>query len=532
MENISRRTFLKVSGAGFAASAISAPILSSTAAIDAGQSKRPNIVIIMSDQHNAKMIGRAGNPVIQTPSLDSLADSGTLFSNCYCPYPLCVPSRMSFMTAKYPSEIASWSNDSILPSTIPTFAHSFGAGGYEAVLCGRMHFRDDFVDSFHGFEKRIYGDVDGAATEEILGSGSRMTNGNSKYAVEVAGYGRTGFDEFDEVVTQKACEFISARKDDERPYCLVVGLVRPHNPLICSQKWFDYYMDKLPLPEPVSKDYLAKLHPAVRNWRQRRGVDDLTPVQRQRGLAAYCGLVTELDERVGRICSTIRSSTQSDNTVIIYTSDHGDGADEHNMWWKLNFYEGSVRVPLIVSCPARFAKGQQTDAIVNLLDVGPTMLDIAGIEPMPDVSGKSFAGFLTGNNPADWPNETYAECIGYPSSYLDSGDKPSCMIRTGHWKLNYYHEFKSCQLFNLQNDPDELNDLAADPQHKQIVETCVAKIHKRWSAQAMLDGAAREKRALGLIFRCGHPMIPHQDITHGIPDKKSHNFFDRSQLRK
>ena len=238
--------------------------------------KRPNIVLIMSDQHNAHIMGCSGNPIVRTPHLDALARKGVQFTSAYCPYPLCAPSRMGFLTGHYPSDIDIWDNDCILSSRIPTFAHALGAAGYRAVLCGRMHFLGH--DQFHGFEERIFGDSGGYLSAEIRGTGWNRTNGQTKYAVEVAGYGRTGMQAFDRRVTDRACEFISGYRD-ERPYCLVVGYVLPHNPLICSKELFDTYRESLPLPKPASEAYLKGLNPAIRIWRRRRGWMTLPPLR-------------------------------------------------------------------------------------------------------------------------------------------------------------------------------------------------------------------------------------------------------------
>ena len=178
--------------------------------------QNPNIVLIMSDQHNAGVMGCAGNPIVRTPNLDALAEQGTRFTNTYCPYPLCAPSRMGFMAAHYPSDIGVFDNGGILSSHTPTFAHGLGAAGYEAVLCGRMHFGGP--DQFHGFERRIHADCGGRTlSPEILGSGYNRTNGQTKYAVEVSGYGQTGYQRFDRSVTDTACNYISHWNGQGRP---------------------------------------------------------------------------------------------------------------------------------------------------------------------------------------------------------------------------------------------------------------------------------------------------------------------------
>jgi len=518
-------------------------------------SRQPNIVLIMSDQHNPHVMGCAGDEVVQTPNLDALADSGVRFDACYCPYPLCVPARMGFMTAQYPSDVDVWDNGNILDSNVRTFAHALGDAGYETALCGRMHFLGP--DQFHGFEKRIYGDCFGFLSDEIQGTGYNRTNGQTRYAVEVTGHGRMGFQEFDKRVTEHACDYLASRDDPPagrsptagdgpRPYCLVVGMVLPHNPLICERELFEYYMEKLPVPEPVSRDTLDSLHPAIRAWRERRGVDALTPEQHHRGRAAYYGLVTEMDRNIGRVIDAVKASPAAsrprpssrgprgprerglgvpggaEDTVIIYCTDHGDLAGEHGMWWKSSYYEGSVRVPLIVSCPSRFAGGRAVGSVASLIDVGPTLIELAGAEPLANVSGRSLAAFLeTGEAPADWPNETFAEYVG------GHGDKPSCMIRSGPWKLMRYSEFDGCLLFNLDEDPGELADRAADPACAEVVRELLAKVRARFSPERMLAGNARQRARWKALRRELHTGT--DPTMHETPADDA-NVFDFSQV--
>ena len=482
---------------------------------------RPNIVLIMSDQHNPHVMGCSGDSVVQTPHLDALAAEGIHCTSTYCAYPLCVPSRMAFMTGQYASEIGVWHNPSILRSDIPTFAHAFGASGYEAVLCGRMHFNGP--DQFHGFESRIYGDCSNFISREIAGSGNNRTTGQRKYAVEVSGYGRAGYSQFDERVTTRACDFLASRDPADRPFCLVVGYMLPHNPLICDKVLFERYLNRLPVPESPISD-LGELPLPIRKWWERRGVQDLTPEQHHRALAAYYGLVTELDRNVGRVVRAVRESLAASNTVVVYCSDHGDSASEHGMWWKSNYFEGSARVPAIFSWPARLPSGSTLHAVCSLIDFGPTLLELAGAEPMSDVSGKSFGRLLfEPSASADtWPNEIFCEYIGA------HGDKPSCMVRSGPWKLMYYSEFDSYLLFNLNEDPGELRDRAADPSCKAPADHLLDKIHRRWSARRMLNGYAKERRAQDLMRRCGHPPIPHA-LQHDSPAEDA-NQFDFSQV--
>jgi choline-sulfatase len=268
---------------------------------------------------------------------------------------------------------------------------------------------------------------------------------------------------------------------------------------------------------------MERLHPAIRGWRERRGVDDLLPEQHRRALAAYYGLVTELDANIGRVLETLYSSPTGKDTIVIYCSDHGDMAGEHGMWWKTCHYEGAVRVPLIAAWPDQFKRNQEVDAVISLIDVGPTLLDLAGADPLPDVTGRSFAAFLYNQGPVvPWQNDCFSECLGA------HGDQPSCMIRSGRWKLIYYAETDSYQLFDLDRDAQEIDDRAGDSACRNVAQKLLARIHARWSAKEMLAGRARERRAQSVIDGCGHAQIPHA-VQENAPPPQA-NQFDFTQI--
>ena len=482
--------------------------------------RHPNIVLIMSDQHNARIMGCAGDRYARTPHLDALAAAGTQMTATYTACPLCLPARMSFLTGQSPGDIGTLDNGAVLASDVPTFAHGLGSCGYETVLCGRMHFAGP--DQLHGFENRVFGDCQapGVLSPEIQGSGLKKTNGQHKHAVVVAGHGRTGYQAFDTAVTDTACRYIRERTD-ARPSCLVIGMMLPHNPLICDRSRFEHYRRVLPRPKPPSAEYLERLHPAMRRWRQRHGVDELTDQQNHRGLAAYYALVEEMDANVGRVLDAVRD--RGEETIMIYCSDHGDMACLHGMWWKSSFYDGSARVPCIVSWPGRIARGAMCDAVISLIDVAPTLLDWAGCEPLPDARGRSFAGLMM-NPPAsdDWAHEAFSEVLG------SFDNQPSCMLRSGAWKLVYFSETTSYQLFNLDQDPEELDDRRDDPATRSIAEAMLEKINARWLAAERIAVSRRGSRARAYIARCGHDTVPH-DVRH-FQATPEDNAFDFGQL--
>ncbi len=469
---------------------------------------RPNILLIMSDQHNPHVLGCEGDPVVQTPNLDRLAARGVLFESCYCPAPLCVPSRMSLMTSRYPSHNAVWSNQCMLPSDIPTFAHALGAKGYETVLAGRMHFVGP--DQRHGFERHLVGTMGSA----YIGGRNRSlppellaATGQSRKAVEIAGPGRTGYQAFDEAVAEGSAEFLRGRSQDDRTFCLVAGFVLPHCPFICPPEDWDYYLPRVTLPE-IPDGYFESLHPAMQLWRKNRGIEDLTEDEIRRARAGYYGIVTHFDRQVGKLLSALEESGLAEDTVVIYTSDHGEMAGENGLWWKSSFYEGSASVPLIVSWPGRFPEGERSQHVCNLVDLGPTMTDLAGADPLPDMDGRSLAPLLRGEGTV-CEDETFSE--HYPSQ----GVPPARMIRRGPWKLVHFDGYRP-QLFNLEDDPHEWNDLGEDAQYAEIRDELHTRVLEGWSAAHIEETLERRRRGhevLSKWFRVVGPPEPDQWVA-------------------
>ena len=436
---------------------------------------RPNILLIMSDQHSPHVLGCAGDKVVRTPTLDRLAERGVHFTNAYCGNPLCVPSRMTFLTSRHCSDIRVWTNGCRLQSDIPTFVHYLVNAGYETILCGRMHFVGS--DQRHGFERRIIGDVHPKLEHIPL-----STTGQTADGVKVAGPGHTAYSCYDEEVTKVCCQFLDSwdRSPGDRPFFLTVGYVLPHCPYIAPKRLFDEYFDKVGAPQ-LPDGYHDSLHPFMRSWREHRKVDELTDEQVRTARAAYHGLVTLMDELIGDIISALSKTHFGEDTLIIYTSDHGEMAGEHGMWWKSSFYEGSVGVPLIISWPGHLAEGRTTAKITSLLDIGPTLTELVGGSPMSHVSGRSLMGFLTGDGGVpDWHDVAFAESGGLRD------DAPGRMIRRGPWKLNYYHGYEHPQLFNLESDPEEWNDLGSDESYSDIRNELLAEVRAGWSGEEVM----------------------------------------------
>ncbi len=445
-------------------------------------SDKINILTIMSDQHNKHVLGCYGNQIVRTPNLDRLASEGMKFSNAYCPAPLCVPSRMSFMTSRTPTHNRVWNNAHTLCSGIPTWAHILGSAGYETSLIGRMHFVGP--DQRHGFEKRPIGEF-GSQYPGVPVLGGPMwkhfpssTCGQSRPAVENAGRGHTHYQWCDEEYTRVALQYLRDYADGkrERPFAAVVGYFLPHCPYIGLKELFDYYYPLVDIPAIE-----ARQPEDVRRLRENRDILRGLPEERIRvARAAYFAMVEHLDRLIGRLLDCLAETGLAENTLVVYCSDHGDMAGEHGCWWKSLYYEGSAGVPLLCRLPGQIEPASTNAAICSLTDLGVTYADIAGAEFHPRPDGRSLLPLLQGTRPADWQDQVFSELVD------SRGLLPSRMIRRGQWKLwlTLSEDNTAPALFDLDADPHELNDLGSDPLYADIREQLLQELLNGWDAAA------------------------------------------------
>ena len=446
-------------------------------------SQRPNILFIESDQHNPAVIGAYGDPAIRTPNLDALAARGVVFETNYCASPICVPSRASMLTGRHPYQNEVWTNSQYLHSAIPTFAHALGAAGYKPVQIGRMHFNGP--DQLHGFTERFVGDHNpnhlGARKEdhgELKG-----TQGPDRISLKLSGSGQNAYQVHDEAVTKTTVTFIDehAGSNGSEPFCLAIGMMLPHQPFVSSKKDFDSYQGKVPPPKnPTS--FANETHPYLKWWKSHTGLEDVSSEEIERCRTAYYGLVTRLDSLLGDIFEALKRHGLLENTLIIYTADHGEQIGEKGLWWKQTFYEDSVKVPAIISWPAQLPTGMRINRVTSQLDLNATMLDLAGAPPLPASSGRSLLPVIDNPESDQWQDIAYSEYCTEPGDTSHSnGDQTwqHRMVRKNEWKLNYYHNMPS-QLFNLIDDPDEMNDLSGSTEHADIVRDMTELVLKDW----------------------------------------------------
>ena len=467
-------------------------------------SDRPHIILFLSDQHSPYILGSGGDPYIQTPAMDRLADEGLTFTNCYTPFPLCTPARMSFLTGRRCHEIGVWDNDDSLDSNIPTFAHGLGLAGYRTVLAGRMHFVGG--DQLHGFQERPIGDV----TSPHLGINRSEDRFRGYFgaaqSLPNAGPGRTVDQEYDTAVAMQACDVIRRHEvsGDERPLCLVVGFYMPHDPYRCYREYYDMYIDSPDLPADRRGE---SLHPLFHRRRDRMA-DGLTEDHIRRARAAYRGRVTYLDLLIGRVLETLDESPLSENALRIYTSDHGEMLGEHGLWTKACFYEAAGRVPLLMGWPGRLPAGETRSAPVELNALAPSLVDVGGGPALPHTDGRTLWPLATGQDDGEGK-------IALGEIVIDG--VPARTVRQGRWKFNHYVDHPD-ELFDLQADPHELVNRASDPDCADVRQRLEGHVFSDgWDPQRIVEARCARKADYAYVSRWGSVTYPASPWQWGLP---------------
>jgi choline-sulfatase len=474
---------------------------------------RPDILIVMADQMTPAALPFHGNPVTRTPAMSWLADSGVVFDAAYTASPLCSPGRASFMTGLLPSRTRTYDNAAEFTSEIPTFAHYLRSAGYRTVLSGKMHFCGP--DQLHGFEERLTTDIypaDYGWTPDWGRPHQRPSWYHDMSSVIQAGpCVRSNQLDFDDEVAFAAERslFGHIRSADDRPFCYVVSFSHPHDPFTIPRKWWDLYRDEdIPMPSAES----SPLHPHERRLREICAMDNVEVTQDQVRAArrAYYGAISYVDDHISRLIGLLQETGRLDRTVIIVTSDHGEMLGERGAWYKMSFYEGSARVPLVIRAPALFPPGRVA-APVSTMDLLPTLAGLAGSSDrmVGPVDGRSLLPHLSGTPDRD---EVTAE-------YLAEGAiAPIVMIRRGRYKF-----------VHSPTDPDQLFDLAADPGERTNLASSSAgltaefrrEVAARWDLTT-LDRDVRQSqqrrmavsKALGTGTQTPWDFAPAYDASH------------------
>ncbi len=456
---------------------------------------KPHVVFILSDQHNPQIMGNAGDDVVRTPVLDALYEQGVAFDNCYCASPLCVPSRSALLSGLLPSRTGVFNNMQALPSNNATFVNALTVGSYETVLSGRMHFVG--WDQRHGYEKRFVGDitpcfVGGDNEQEIYGDFKR-SSGQNMTSIKKSGPGRSAVLDYDRDVVDAAISYLETR-DDGRPLFLTVGLYGPHCPYIAPKELYDYYYENLEELPFVDQQIKSTMHPAIQRWYENRNLEAVTQEDVRRIRAAYYAMVEYMDTLIGELMEAIDQTLGRENTLVVYGSDHGDNIGEHGLFWKTNFYEGSVRVPLVLSKPDTFP-ARRIKGLSSLLDLAPTLLEFTGSPGLPQYDGISLMPYLGGGEDIPEDRHVIALCSDI------KGDEPSAMIRHKQYKLVQHAGYEDYQLFDVANDPKEQDDLGTSEQHAQTIADMAQILDTYWDPRQAQEELRKSKIHFSLMKR-------------------------------
>jgi choline-sulfatase len=456
--------------------------------------KNPNILFIQVDQLAATALSAYGNRFSKTPVLDRLAQDGVVFENAYCNFPLCAPSRFSMATGRLASDAGAYDNAAEFAADIPTYAHHLRKAGYQTSLSGKMHFIGP--DQFHGFEKRLTADLypaDYAWVPNWGDEGERDTN--DPRAVRIAGKAaRTVQMDFDEEVAQKAVRhlFDLARSDDTRPFFLQVSFTHPHEPYLCKPEFWDLYEGvDIPLPEVPELSEAEHDPHSVRLLKDFGMLDaDFTEEEIRTARHAYFGSVSYTDMLIGQVLDALEEAGFAENTAIVFTSDHGDFLGERGLWFKKHFFDHSLKVPLMLSAP--WIKPGREATLASLVDLLPTFNGLAQGAPWQDASlpleGADLTGLMTA---PDAERAIYAEYLA------EATEVPIYMIRRGRYKF-VTSAADGHMLFDMEADPNERVNLAADPAQMDRVERFAAEAAAKWDDAALTARitASQQRRLL------------------------------------
>lgn len=463
------------------------------------ENRSPNIVLIMADQLAPHFTGTYGHPVVKTPHMDRLAERGARFDAAYCNSPLCASSRASFMTGQFVTRIGAYDNASEFSSSIPTFAHYLRLMGYTTSLSGRMHFVGP--DQLHGFEERLTTDIypaDYAWTPDWNNHEERVDRWyHNMDSVTEAGHAATTYQlDYDDEVAffakRKIFDYARAQvsSDPSRPFCLVASFFHPHDPYVARHSWWKLY-DSAEIDLPKIQRAYAEQDPHSK--RLMDGIEANTVGASQEEIRkarhAYYANTSYFDDMVGQIVSTLKQAQLLENTIIIVTSDHGDMLGERGLWYKMNFFEHSARVPLIMAGPG--IRQGTIPNVCSLVDLLPTMLDMAGLggaeKPELDQSIDGHSLFPLAAGGTDDFDEAIGEYCAEMTSY------PVYMIRRGRYK--YIHcDTDFPLLFDLESDPDELRNLADRAELAEIVQQFADEIHDRWDSERIRQDVVASQR--------------------------------------
>lgn len=471
-------------------------------ATDSRPTSAPNIVLIMADQMAAPALPIYGHAVVKAPHIEELAASGVVFDAAYCNFPICAPSRQSMLTGRLATSIGAFDNACEFPASNPTLMHHLGLLGYHTALCGKMHFVGP--DQLHGYHERLTTDIIGA--DFVLtpdwrdGEQSNPAGATVRMLLQSGSCRRSLQIDYDDEVEHCALQKLwdLARAPQERPFFLTISFTHPHSPYTAPEEHWARYRDAeidlpgVPLIPPERMDAMSR-------WLQTQRHADriaLSAEQLRTTRRAYYGMISYVDDKIGRIRHVLAQSGLERDTVVIFIADHGEMMGERGMWFKSSFFEWSARVPMIVSWPGHYAPRREARP-VSLVDLLPTLVDLGrGERASPvdtPVDGHSLVPLLQAAS-AGWTHPVIGEFTG-------EGVRAPCrMVRHGRYKYIYTHGHPD-QLYDLVADPQELTDLSEQAQHAAVLAELRALALRDWDPEQITRQVLASQRRRLLVQR-------------------------------
>ena len=461
-------------------------------------SRRPNVLMFQADQLAPHFLPFYGRSVVSAPHLSELARNGAVFDAAYCNSPLCAPSRFSMLTGLMPSHIGAYDNASPLSPAVPTFVHHLRRAGYRTALSGKMHFVGP--DQLHGFEERLTTDIypadfgwtpdwDDPGNDPVLRYLRRAARDISLAGVT----GSTMQMRYDDEVTHRAIQWLG-ESDDRRPFFLTVSYTHPHDPFMITREYWDRYAGRT-IDDPITPGG-RQGHPDDYSRRLLAALDldglELTGAQIRNARRAYYGAISYLDDNIGRVLAALRAANRNRPTMIIFASDHGEMLGERGLWFKMSFFERSARVPLIMNGPGVAAT--RVGAPVSLVDLLPTLLDVAGLEPPGGrTPGRSLLPAARGAPGSD-PRPVFAEFLG------EGLTEPAVMIRDGRFKY-ISMQGAPALLFDVVADPEERTNLAGAGTAAAAEKRLAGMAEARWDLTRLRARVVTSQQERRLVHR-------------------------------
>lgn len=433
-----------------------------------------NVLFIFSDEHDPRHMGCSGSKLVKTPNLDRLAAQGTRFTNAYTPSPICVPARASLATGLPVQEIGYWDNALAYDGRVEGWGHALQKAGRRVESIGKLHFTNDQDPtgfSAQSLAMHIWegiGMVWGSIRDPLP-----EAPGKIGHMLKQIGPGWSNYNQFDSDVAGQTVDWLRerAKHPDDRPWTLFTGFVAPHFPLVAPQEFFDLYpLDSIPPSKLLPSDghdhhpWIARMEQFM--CQETRFAGD--PELRKLAIAGYFALCSFMDRKVGMILDALEETGQADNTLVIYTSDHGDNAGARALWGKSNLYLESTAVPVILSGPG-VPHGETNDSPVNLTDMHATILDASGVNDLDDGfdrPSRSLLGML-GTDDRSRTTVSQYHAVGSATGAF--------MVADARWKYHHYVDYPE-ELFDLEMDPEETVSLASDPAYAAEVKRMHAEL--------------------------------------------------------